>query len=83
MTTRISPIQKVKLQMVNRNHLAKSLQDVIKREDFDPDNKDHRMAYKLFKERNAWSIHFNLEVGYSSIQAMVEQKLLDWSLKDL
>lgn len=49
--------------------------------DFDPSNKDHRNAVRLFMKRRAWAdtaIRFTHDPAFGSIAEQVQFKLLNW-----
>lgn len=49
--------------------------------DFDPSNKLHRHAVKLFMKRRAWAdspLRFTHDPTYGSVIEQVQSKLLEW-----
>jgi hypothetical protein len=50
---------------------------------FDPSNKDHRSAFKIFINTGRWTMNFQCEHPHSSVVSTVERKLIEFSLRDI
>lgn len=50
----------------------------IERITFDPNNLEHRLAYKEFIHNKRWLMHFKLETPWLELPAMISEKLLLW-----
>jgi hypothetical protein len=52
---------------------------------FDPTDKFHRSAVRLYMKRNAWAdspVRFTYDPHYGSIDAQVKSKLLEWYISN-
>lgn len=70
--------------MKNTKHLSQVLtQAALTRVQFDPTNRDHRIAYQVYRDTGKWTMNFFCECGYVSVVATIEQKIIEQSLKDI
>jgi hypothetical protein len=81
-TAQSGVLAKVKENMKNTSHLAKSLIDArIVRVSFDAFNPIHRSIYKHFVNTGKWELNFKVEEPYKDVVRLVEQRLIDYALR--